>query len=151
MTDIRDNTRSLQDTLIIRKLLQEAIDYSNVAVYGAITERRDYITFANVRGALEDTLIKLDESAKLQFGDAYKPEPFRYGGLDRETELTPDHVNNPKRYMAAKAPIEKNHTVRGGKPAAEFGDYGVTHDMDCPGCQDTSFLASPRSETYWQS
>ncbi len=43
------------------------------------------------------------------------------------------------------------HTVRGGKPAAEFGGYGVTHDMDCPGCQGTSFTASPRSETYWSS
>jgi hypothetical protein len=46
---------------------------------------------------------------------------------------------------------EPVHTVRGGKPAREFGGYGVTHDMDCPGCQDTSFLASPRSETYWSS
>ena len=28
-------------------------------------------------------------------------------------------------------------------------DYGRTHDMDCPGCQDTPFTLSPRSETYW--
>ena len=48
-------------------------------------------------------------------------------------------------------PIGKDHTVRGGKPAAQFGAYGVTHDMDCPGCEGTSFTASPRSETYWSS
>jgi hypothetical protein len=29
--------------------------------------------------------------------------------------------------------------------------YGETHDMDCPGCVDTPFTASPRSETYWAS
>jgi hypothetical protein len=51
------------------------------------------------------------------------------------------------------APVESTpvHTVRGGKPAAEFGAYGVPHDMDCPGCQGTSFTASPRSEAYWAS
>jgi len=48
----------------------------------------------------------------------------------------------------AEGPV---HTVRGGKPASIFGGYGVTHDMDCPGCKDTSFTASPRSETYWSS
>jgi hypothetical protein len=29
--------------------------------------------------------------------------------------------------------------------------YGQTHDMDCPGCANTPFTASPRSETYWAS
>jgi hypothetical protein len=42
------------------------------------------------------------------------------------------------------------HTV-GGKTSAEGWAYGVTHDMDCPGCKDTPFLISPRSETYWSS
>ena len=58
------------------------------------------------------------------------PEPFKYGGEDKP---------------------EPKHTVRGGKDAREFGDYGVTHDMDCPGCKDIPFTASPRSETYWSS
>jgi len=47
--------------------------------------------------------------------------------------------------------VEVKHTVKGGKPASIYGGYGVTHDMDCPGCKDTSFTASPRSETYWSS
>ena len=47
--------------------------------------------------------------------------------------------------------VEPKHTVKGGKPAAIYGGYGVTHDMDCPGCEGTSFTASPRSETYWSS
>lgn len=49
------------------------------------------------------------------------------------------------------------HTARGsviGDPNGAFPDgipYGQTHDMDCPGCKDTPFTASPRSETYWAS
>ena len=41
------------------------------------------------------------------------------------------------------------HT-RNGKADGPW-DYGMTHDMDCPGCKDTPFTASPRSETYWSS
>lgn len=43
------------------------------------------------------------------------------------------------------------HTVRGREIGPEGSPYGVTHDMDCPGCRDTPFTASPRSETYWSS
>lgn len=43
------------------------------------------------------------------------------------------------------------HTVRGGKNARIYGGYGITHDMDCPGCKDTPYTSSPRSETYWAS
>lgn len=56
--------------------------------------------------------------------------------------------------MVAPDPV---HTVRGeviGDPDGPYPDgvpYGTTHDMDCPGCQDIPFLASPRSETYWAS
>lgn len=44
-----------------------------------------------------------------------------------------------------------DHTVRGELVGMEGLPYGTTHDMDCPGCVDTPFLASPRSETYWSS
>lgn len=43
------------------------------------------------------------------------------------------------------------HTVRGKVIGPEGSPYGVTHDMTCPGCQDTPFTASPRSESYWSS
>lgn len=61
-----------------------------------------------------------------------------------------------KRYLARKhidalmASLPPVHTVR-GKTSAEGWAYGVTHDMDCPGCKNTPFTASPRSETYWAS
>lgn len=42
------------------------------------------------------------------------------------------------------------HTVR-GQTSENGWPYGVTHDMDCPACQDTPFTLSPRSETYWAS
>jgi hypothetical protein len=42
------------------------------------------------------------------------------------------------------------HTV-GGKTSDNGWPYGTTHDMDCPGCEGTSFTSSPRSETYWAS
>lgn len=47
--------------------------------------------------------------------------------------------------------IGRPHTVRGQTAGPEGWPYGTTHDMDCPGCQGTSFTASPRSETYWSS
>ena len=43
------------------------------------------------------------------------------------------------------------HTVRGKPIGPEGSPYGVTHDYDCPGCEGTSYTASPRSETYWSS
>lgn len=43
------------------------------------------------------------------------------------------------------------HTVRGLPIPPEGLPYGTTHDMNCPGCAGTPFLASPRSETYWSS
>ena len=44
------------------------------------------------------------------------------------------------------------HTVR-GKTSDTGWPYGTTHDMDCPAClvAGSSFLTSPRSETYWSS
>lgn len=49
-------------------------------------------------------------------------------------------------------PVEPRHTVR-GQTSDEGWAYGTTHDMDCPACvaSGSSFLASPRSETYWAS
>lgn len=51
----------------------------------------------------------------------------------------------------ARAVTTPEPTVRGGKDARVYGAYGIRHDMDCPGCQDTPYLSSPRSETYWAS
>jgi hypothetical protein len=46
------------------------------------------------------------------------------------------------------------HTI-GHKPIGPDnpGHYGRTHDYDCPAClaSGSSFLTSPRSETYWCS
>ena len=53
-----------------------------------------------------------------------------------------------ERWLKTQRP---RHTVRGGLDARLHGGYGVTHDMDCPGCQGVPFTASPRSETYWSS
>jgi hypothetical protein len=44
----------------------------------------------------------------------------------------------------------KKHTVN-GQTSAEGWPYGTTHDMDCPGCSDTPFTSSPRSEAYWSA
>ena len=46
---------------------------------------------------------------------------------------------------------QPRHTVGGKVIGPEGVPYGTTHDMLCPGCQGTSFTASPRSETYWSS
>jgi hypothetical protein len=44
------------------------------------------------------------------------------------------------------------HTI-GGQPISDTnpGAYGRNHDMACPGCEGTSFTASPRSDAYWSS
>jgi len=49
----------------------------------------------------------------------------------------------------AKEPPAPVHTVN-GKSDGPWA-YGVTHDYDCPGCEGSNFLTSPRSETYWSS
>ena len=43
------------------------------------------------------------------------------------------------------------HTYRGQPIGPEGLPYGTPHDYDCPGCIDTPFTLSPRSETYWSS
>jgi len=50
------------------------------------------------------------------------------------------------------------HTINGKQidndktsPTYNPGQYGRTHDYDCPGCANTKFTSSPRSETYWAS
>jgi len=62
-----------------------------------------------------------------------------------------------ERYETARVALQDGdlavHTINGRPIDNETnpGTYGRTHDMDCPGCQGTSFTASPRSETYWAS
>lgn len=57
----------------------------------------------------------------------------------------------------AAAGVTIVHTRGGdviGDPNGKYPNgiqYGQTHDADCPGCKDTPFTASPRSETYWAS
>lgn len=59
-----------------------------------------------------------------------------------------DRGNDPlPKSLQQEKPV---HTVD-GKTSEDGWPYGTTHDYDCPGCVDTPFLASPRSETYWSS
>jgi hypothetical protein len=44
---------------------------------------------------------------------------------------------------ASRTAQVKPHVLRKGSD--------MFHAMDCPGCEGTSFTASPRSETYWSS
>jgi len=62
-------------------------------------------------------------------------------------------ITGMRQDLTLMSPVEAKpvHTVRGKVIGEEGSPYGVTHDMDCPGCQDTPFTASPRSETYWSS
>lgn len=45
----------------------------------------------------------------------------------------------------------KEHWALGEPIDLDGVPYGFPHDLDCPGCVDTPFTASPRSETYWSS
>jgi hypothetical protein len=93
------------------------------------------------------------EAARLIYTDGAVNATRRELSAARWTALTEaisliTGIKQDLRLEPAGSPV---HTVKGGKPASIYGGYGVTHDMDCPGCQDTSFTASPRSETYWSS
>ena len=58
--------------------------------------------------------------------------------------LNPDEVEAFIADLQARiAPSTPKHTLRPGSD--------MFHTMDCPGCQDTPFTSSPRSETYWSS
>ena len=64
----------------------------------------------------------------------------------------PDAIGPGEARLADSPPVQRPvHTVRGAPIGPEGVPYGTTHDMDCPGCEGTSFLTSPRSETYWAS
>lgn len=53
-------------------------------------------------------------------------------------------------YVDYDGNLKPNHKVKGViKHSQVTWQYGERHDMDCPGCQDTPFTLSPRSETYW--
>jgi hypothetical protein len=67
-------------------------------------------------------------------------------------ELSVEELDDIRRrpvHTIGRRPI--NHDVAPDHPDYNPGEYGRTHDTDCPGCQNTSFTASPRSETYWSS
>lgn len=55
-------------------------------------------------------------------------------------------------FMRDRATDRDVHTI-GGRPIGPDnpGHYGRTHDFNCPGCIDTPYTISPRSETYWAS
>jgi hypothetical protein len=57
-----------------------------------------------------------------------------------------------ERHQAGTGNLIARHTVN-GKTSDEGWPYGTTHDYTCPACvaSGSSFLASPRSETYWSS
>lgn len=66
--------------------------------------------------------------------------------MDKIEELVSTGIDVDEATAMARA----THTVM-GKTSEDGWPYGTTHDYDCPGCQDTPFLISPRSETYWSS
>ncbi len=67
---------------------------------------------------------------------------------DEELGAVIDEAGNP---TPTTLSAFKVHTIGGKPPPPEGWRYGQTHDMDCPGCINTPFTASPRSETYWSS
>lgn len=59
-----------------------------------------------------------------------------------------------KRAAEVASQVLPPHTIGGKAIGADNpGEYGRTHDGDCPACvaSGASFTASPRSETYWAS
>ena len=68
-----------------------------------------------------------------------------------EAGMSPEDAESTQRYAETRPVTTPAHTVRGGKDASIYGAYGINHDMDCPGCKDTPYLISPRSDTYWTS
>ncbi len=73
--------------------------------------------------------------------------------IDHIQYLTEDAIFEDEDIPAPK-PIHTVDHVAIGTPGTKYAKgipYGTTHDMDCPGCINTPFTASPRSETYWSS
>jgi uncharacterized CHY-type Zn-finger protein len=68
----------------------------------------------------------------------YEPNTFNLGECDRCHQTAA--VHRVRREELEQHPL---HTLRPGST--------MFHTMDCPGCQNTPFTASPRSETYWCS
>jgi hypothetical protein len=64
------------------------------------------------------------------------------GGADRR------RIEDLQKIFQESTPV---HTVRGHAIGPEGVPYGTNHDMDCPGCANTPFSLSPRSDHYWQS
>lgn len=70
--------------------------------------------------------------------------------LGLEYDVPPDEMCACTEFVMDK-PVN-GHLVR-GEASATGWPYGTTHDYDCPGpgCADTNFQSSPRSEHYWSS
>jgi hypothetical protein len=70
---------------------------------------------------------------------------------DWERKVTVRVPDTFRHAVTVPEPPRPVHTIRGKPIGPEGSAYGVTHDMDCPGCRDIPFTLSPRSETYWCS
>lgn len=64
--------------------------------------------------------------------------------------ICPECGGTPPYNHTDECPMPPRHTVN-GKTSEDGWPYGTIHDMDCPGCKDVPYLASPRSEAYWSS
>jgi hypothetical protein len=86
--------------------------------------------------------------------DGCEPSLSEYTSTDEEAlaavQATMDEEERMLRAQLAAAgfPVHKS---RGKVIGPEGVPYGTTHDMDCPGCINTPFSASPRSEAYWSA
>lgn len=122
----------------------------NDAFLGEVTYR---IEAPSKSAAHKTALSRQMATLRQQFPDS-KSRSVEVVESERPPTFGPDGRHFSDEYIAYMGgPIEAVpvHTVRGKPIGPEGSPYGVTHDMDCPGCVDTPFTASPRSETYWSS
>lgn len=105
------------------------------------THVADWKAARDARRAAKGQTPKVARTPREPKAPARKRVPKHSGGQRRlSIPPTPMHATPVARVI---------HTI-GNKPIGPEGaEYGVRHDYNCPGCINTPFTASPRSETYW--
>ena len=123
-------------------------------------ERTQYITTDAVQDATGKRRVTLGDAISLAEARLYHQEDGDELVID---DVSARRLNNSDGWAVTftvtqtvlagpDTPVSQTHTI-GGQPIGPDnpGEYGRTHDFKCPGCQSSSFTASPRSETYWAS
>lgn len=107
----------------------------------------DWIAARDARRAAKGQTPAAPKAPKAEKAPRTKRVPKNSGGRLHLNVAPSARVVQP-----AEAVARVVHTI-GNRPIGTDnpGSYGRTHDFNCPGCVNTSFLASPRSETYWAS